>query len=231
MAPHPLDNPVRSSLTGPHARFAERRGAVLRYPSDVCPFLALPDEPSAADWADAAALVGPGGFVPLSGVQTQAPAGWPVERRAEGVQMTGDGVAGAADPEAVSLGPADVPEMLDLAARTKPGPFLPRTVEMGTYLGIRYDGALVAMAGERLHPPGWTEISAVCTDAAWRGHGLASRLVLAVVAEIRARGETPFLNALATNVNAIRLYEELGFRLRKSTVFSAARVPEGQPSL
>jgi ribosomal protein S18 acetylase RimI-like enzyme len=231
MAPHPLDNPVRSSLTGPHARFAERRGAVLRYPPDVCPFLALPDEPSAADWADAAALVGPGGFVPLSGVHTQAPAGWPVERRAEGVQMTGDGVAGAADPEALPLGPADVPEMLDLAARTKPGPFLPRTFEMGTYLGIRHDGALVAMAGERLHPPGWTEISAVCTDPAWRGRGLASRLVLAVTAEIRARGETPFLNALATNVNAIRLYEELGFRLRKSTVFSAARVPEGQPSL
>jgi ribosomal protein S18 acetylase RimI-like enzyme len=231
MAPHPLDNPVRSSLTGPHARFAERRGAVLRYPADVCPFLALPDEPSAADWADAAALVGPGGFVPLSGVQTQAPAGWPVERRAEGVQMTGDGVAGAADPEALPLGPADVPEMLDLAARTKPGPFLPRTVEMGTYLGIRHDGALIAMAGERLHPPGWTEISAVCTDPAWRGRGLASRLVLALAAEIKARGDTPFLNALATNVNAIRLYEELGFRLRKSTVFSAARVPEGQPSL
>jgi ribosomal protein S18 acetylase RimI-like enzyme len=231
MAPHPLDNPVRSSLTGPHARFAERRGAVLRYPPDVCPFLALPDEPSAADWADAAALVGPGGFVPLSGVQTQAPAGWPVERRAEGVQMTGDGVAGAADPEALPLGPADVPEMLDLAARTKPGPFLPRTVEMGTYLGIRHDGALIAMAGERLHPPGWTEISAVCTDPAWRGRGLASRLVLALAAEIKARGDTPFLNALATNVNAIRLYEELGFRLRKSTVFSAARVPEGQPSL
>jgi ribosomal protein S18 acetylase RimI-like enzyme len=231
MAPHPLDNPVRSSLTGPHARFAERRGAVLRYPPDVCPFLALPDEPSAADWADAAALVGPGGFVPLSGVQTQAPAGWPVERRAEGVQMTGDGVAGAADSEALPLGPADVLEMLDLAARTKPGPFLPRTVEMGTYLGIRHDGALIAMAGERLHPPGWTEISAVCTDPAWRGRGLASRLVLALAAEIRARGETPFLNALATNMNAIRLYEELGFRLRKSTVFSAARVPEGQPSL
>jgi predicted GNAT family acetyltransferase len=83
------------------------------------------------------------------------------------------------------------------------------------------------MAGERLHPPGWTEISAVCTDAAWRGQGLASRLVLAVAAGIRARSETPFLHAAASNVNAIRLYEELGFRLRKTTVFSATRVPEG----
>jgi ribosomal protein S18 acetylase RimI-like enzyme len=226
-AQHPLDNPVRASLTGPHARFAERRGAVLRYPADVCPFLALPDQPSAADWADAAALVGPGGLLLLAAVRTPPPSGWAVEFLGEGVQMTGDSVAGTAEPEAVPLGPADVPEMLDLASRTKPGPFLTGTVEMGTYLGIRRDGALVAMAGERLHPPGWTEISAVCTDAAWRGQGLASRLVLAVAAGIRARSETPFLHAAASNVNAIRLYEELGFRLRKTTVFSATRVPEG----
>jgi len=226
VAPHPLDNPVRSSLTGPHACFAERRGNVLRYPADVCPFLAMPDEPGAGDWADAAALVGPGGLLPLAGVQAPPPAGWAVEMIGEGVQMTGDEVAGAADPEALPLGSADVPEMLDLARRTEPGPFLPRTVEMGSYLGIRCGGALVAMAGERLHPSGWTEISAVCTDAAWRGRGLASRLVRAVAAEIRARGETPFLHALASNVNAIGLYEELGFRLRRSTVFSVTRVPE-----
>ena len=222
---HPLDNPVRSSLDGPHARFAERRGSVLRYPPDVCPFLAMPEQPDATDWTDAAELVGPGGLVPLAAVQVPPPAGWQVEMWGEGVQLTGEGVAGAADTDAVPLGPADVPEMLDLARRTKPGPFLPRTVEMGTYLGIRSGGALVAMAGERLHPPGWTEISAVCTDQAWRGRGLASRLVLAVVAGILARGELPFLHAVATNVNAIRLYEELGFRLRRRTVFSVARVP------
>jgi ribosomal protein S18 acetylase RimI-like enzyme len=228
MSPHPLDNPVRASLTGPHARFAERRGAVLRYPPDVCRFLAMPDEPGPADWADAAALVGPGGLLPLAGVRSSPPDGWPVEFVGEGVQMTGDAVAGAADAEAVPLGPADVPEMLDLTGRTKPGPFLPRTVEMGSYLGIRRDGALVAMAGERLHPPGWTEISAVCTDAAWRGQGLGTRLVLAVAAGIRARGETPFLHAVATNVTAIRLYEELGFRLRRTTEFTQTRVPEAR---
>ena len=226
MAPHPLDNPVRSSLAGPHARFAQRRGNVLRYPADVCPFLAMPDQPDAADWADAAAFVGPGGLLSLAGVRTPPPAGWAVEVIGAGVQMTGDGVAGAADPGAVPLGPADVPEMLDLAGRTQPGPFLPRTVEMGTYLGLRYGGALVAMAGERLHPAGWTEISAVCTDPAWQGRGLATRLVLAVAAGIRARGETPFLHAAASNVTAIRLYEKLDFRLRKSTLFSVTRVPE-----
>jgi predicted GNAT family acetyltransferase len=126
----------------------------------------------------------------------------------------------------VLLGAADVPEMLDLVARTRPGPFLPRTVELGTYLGIRRQGALVAMAGERLHPPGWTEISAVCTDPDHRGQGLAARLVLAVAAGIKDRGETPFLHTSAGNANAIRLYESLGFRLRRTTKFMTARVPE-----
>lgn len=225
---HPLDNPVRSSLTGPHARFAERRGNVLRYAVDVSPFLALPDQPDAADWADAAALAGPGALVALAGVRVPVPDFWQVTLIGEGVQMVEVEVEAAADGEAVRLGPGDVPEMLELAGRTKPGPFLPRTVELGSYLGIRRGGALVAMAGERLHPPGWTEISAVCTDDAWRGLGFASRLVRGLVAGIRARGETAFLHAVADNP-AIGLYEALGFRLRRGTVFSAARVPADHP--
>ncbi|CAK7283060.1 GNAT family N-acetyltransferase [Streptomyces misionensis] len=225
-APHPLDNPALASLTGPHARFAERRGRVLRYPLDVSPWLALPDEPDARDWADLAALAGPGAEVPLSGYCGDVPEDWEITFHVGGVQLVDDGVAAAPDPEAVRLGPADVPEMLDLVARTQPGPFLPRTVELGTYLGIRREGALVAMAGERLHPPGWTEISAVCTDAAVRGQGLATRLIHAVAHGIRERGETPFLHTSAKNTNAIRLYESLGFRLRRHTAFLSARAPE-----
>ena len=228
MAGHPLDNPVRSSLTGPHARFAERCGNVLRYPVDVSPFLALPDQPDAADWADAAALAGPGALVALAGVRAPAPDGWQVTLIGAGVQMVEAEVEAVADGEAVRLGLGDVPEMLELAGRTKPGPFLPRTVELGSYLGIRRGGALVAMAGERLHPPGWTEISAVCTDEAWRGFGFASRLVRTLAAGIRARGETAFLHAVADNP-AIGLYEALGFRLRRGTVFLAARVPADHP--
>lgn len=223
---HVLDNPALASLTGPHAHFAERRGRVLRYPVDVSPWLALPDEPDADDWADAAALAGPGAEVPLAGFVGQVPKGWEITFEIDGVQFVDDGIAAAPDPEAVRLGPADVPEMLDLVERTRPGPFLPRTVEMGTYLGIRRDGALVAMAGERLHPPGWTEISAVCTDLSVRGQGLATRLILAVAHGIRSRGETLFLHTAAENTNAIRLYESLGFRLRRRTAFLAARVPE-----
>jgi predicted GNAT family acetyltransferase len=115
--------------------------------------------------------------------------------------------------------------MLDLVERTKPGPFRPRTIELGRYLGIRIDGELVAMAGERLHPPGWTEISAVCTDERMRGRGLASRLIRAVGHGIRARGEIPFLHASAANTNAIRLYESMGFVLRRQRVFTAWQLP------
>ncbi len=147
-----------------------------------------------------------------------------------GVQLTGSRVVGRADTEAVRLGPADVPEMLTLVARTRPGPFLARTVELGGYLGIRRDGVLVAMAGERIRPPGWGEISGVCTDEAARGRGLATRLTLAVAAAITDRGDTPFLHAAADNVTAIRLYESLGFELRRPAAFIAARAPRSAAS-
>src|SRR5690242_14339119 len=107
----------------------------------------MPDEPDEGDWTDAAGLAGPGAWLPLAAVEVAPPAGWEVRLIGDGVQMTGDDLDVAADPEAVSLGAADVPEMLELTARTKPGPFLPRTGELGTYLGIRRDGRLVAMAG------------------------------------------------------------------------------------
>jgi ribosomal protein S18 acetylase RimI-like enzyme len=228
--PHPLDNPVLSSLLGTHARFAERHGRALRYPADVVPFAALPADPGPADWADLAALAGPGATVALAGQRATPPDGWQDTLIGEGVQLIDADVAGAEPGPGpidgvIELGSADVPEMLDLTARTKPGPFLPRTIELGRYVGIRRGDALVAMAGERLKPPGWTEISAVCTDDAWRGHGLATQLIRVLAVSIRARGDTPFLHAVATNTGAIRLYESVGFRLRQTTVFRAVRAP------
>jgi ribosomal protein S18 acetylase RimI-like enzyme len=224
---HPLDNPVWSSLRGGHAGFAERRGRALRYPPDVVPFAALPNDPAPDDWADLAALAGPGGTLALAAERSGPPSGWQGLWTGEGVQLVDAGVAGAEPgPEVVELGSDDVPEMLDLTDRTKPGPFLPRTYELGRYLGIRRDGALVAMAGERLKPPGWTEISAVCTDGAWRGHGFASQLIRALVTTIRDRGDRPFLHAVATNTNAIRLYEAMGFEFRRPIVFRALQAPE-----
>jgi len=114
--------------------------------------------------------------------------------------------------------------MLDLVARAQPGPFRKRTIDLGRYLGIRTeDGRLVAMAGERLRMPGWTEVSAVCTDPEFRGKGLGARLTLAVAAGILARGELPFLHTVHDNDNAIRLYERLGFEHSGDVVFASFR--------
>jgi ribosomal protein S18 acetylase RimI-like enzyme len=220
-----LDHAAWASLTGQHRRFAEIHGQAVRYQVDVAPFVAVSPDHDKGVWDDLAALVGPGGTVPLSGPIGAPPAGWEPVGRGEGLQMLGIGLRVATAPDLVELGPPDVPDMLALVERTRPGPFRPRTIELGHYLGIRRAGRLIAMAGERLHPPGWTEISAVCTDAAYRGEGLGTRLVRAVGAGIKGRGETPFLHVVATNTNAIRLYQQLGFVVRRRSTFQAVRVP------
>jgi GNAT superfamily N-acetyltransferase len=232
---HPLDNPAWAALAGPQAPLAERRGRAARFPVDVSPFAGVADPADPAAWADLARVVGPGGVAVLPHAPEHPPAGWETVGAIPGVQMDGSGLVGpstgtAPDPEVVLLGPADVPEMLDLAARTRPGPFLQRTLVLGTYLGVRRGGALVAMAGERMRPPGWTEISAVCTDPAHRGQGLAARLVRAVARGVRERGEVPFLHAAADNHAAIRLYGELGFTLRGSVRFAAVRAVAPVPA-
>ncbi|MEV4510812.1 GNAT family N-acetyltransferase [Dactylosporangium sp. NPDC049525] len=222
---HILDNPVWAALGGPHQRFAERVGDAARYQTDVAPFITVAPASGASVWADVAALAGAGEVVTITGTAPPPPEHWEVVLEVDGVQLVDVALEARPDPEAVELTAADVPEILDLVERTQPGPYRQRTIELGTYLGIRRDGKLVALAGERLHPPGWTEISAVCTDPAHRGQGLATRLVRAVAHGIRARGEHPFLHAAATNTNAIRLYESIGFELRRRTTFRAVRVP------
>jgi ribosomal protein S18 acetylase RimI-like enzyme len=224
-----LDQPVRAALDGPQADLATRHGRAVRFHPDVAPVLAPPRD--ADEWDDAAELAGPGGTVIVRAMPpVEPPPGWEVVRDMPGVQMVLDEAVPtpvAEDAAVVELGAPDVDEMLALVGRTKPGPFARRTHELGTYLGVRDDLlGLVAMAGERMHPPGATEISAVCTDAAARGQGLATRLVLALAARIRARGELPFLHASADNTTAIRLYEQLGFTLRAQPHFVVVRAPE-----
>lgn len=210
-----LDNPAYAALTGPQAGLARASGRALRFPDDVCPFLAFPGRATDQDWLDAERLVAPGGGVGVIDDGDELPPGWSSPMRFDGIQLIGVRTEGAAEPEALVLSADDVPEMLDLVARTQPGPFLPRTIAMGRYVGIRVENELVAMAGERLHLDGWTEVSAVCTAPEHRGHGYASRLTRAVIAGIEARGERPFLHAVRTNTTAIRLYEQLGFELRR----------------
>ncbi|MEI9963878.1 MAG: GNAT family N-acetyltransferase [Caulobacteraceae bacterium] len=105
--------------------------------------------------------------------------------------------------------------MLALATLTQPGPFFARTHQLGDFIGVKQEGRLVAMAGERMRPTGFTEVSGVCTHPDWRGRGYAAGLMRLVAARILARGETPFLHVYASNTGAIALYEALGFRLRR----------------
>jgi ribosomal protein S18 acetylase RimI-like enzyme len=216
----PLDNPAYASLHGAHARFAQVSGSVRRYPDDVAPFLALPSPPSGQDWRDAAELVAPGTFVAGRYGGVELPEGWREVQSFDLVQMIEERVTGADCAQAIALAAADVPEMLELVAETEPGPFLPRTIELGDYLGVRRDGVLVAMAGERFRLDGWTEISAVCTRPDHRGQGLASQLMGALIMGIQRRSERAFLHVLSTNTGAIRLYEELGFRVRQTATLT-----------
>lgn len=179
-------------------------------------------------WAALATLSATGGSVALARpARIDPPDGWTVGGTIIGHQMVFGGRPRPLreEPAFRVLTAADVPAMLDLVAVTKPGPFFPRTIELGRYLGIEEDGWMFAMAGERLHLPGYTEISAVCTHPDRRGRGLAAALTDAVAAEILGRGEQPILHVAEGNVNALRLYDRLGFERRTDIVFTALTAP------
>ncbi|MEU4238486.1 GNAT family N-acetyltransferase [Actinoplanes sp. NPDC026619] len=215
-----LENPVWAALSGPQACFAEVSGDAACYSSDISPFAALADPGNPAGWHDLANLTHE---ALLTGPALSAGPGWQNETYVPGVQMVGRAMTGVRDPETVELTENDVPEVLDLVERAKPGPFRKRTIALGGYLGIRVDGRLVAMAGERFRLPGWTEVSAVCTDPDFQGRGFGARLTLAVAAGILDRGELPFLHAAADNDRALRLYERLGFEPSHDVVFASFR--------
>lgn len=138
-----------------------------------------------------------------------------VMRTAAAVQMVAPEIRPVnANARIEPLGPTDAADMHALAKLTEPGPFEARTNELGDFFGIKDGGRLVAMAGERLKPGCFTEVSGVCTHPDHRGRGYARELMSAVMAQIVARGETPFLHAYATNTRAIALYQTLGFVLR-----------------
>ena len=213
---HVLDRPVWESLVSRHATLSQGGPLAKRYVPDVNLFASARDDGAEA-LAALAELVKPGEHVCVLQVPGIAvPETLHAAKTALGVQMVAARPI-AAEPGSDAVLPlddADAPEMLALAQLTQPGPFLARTHVMGHFIGIRIDGRLAAMAGERMHVPGHTELSGVCTHPDFRGRGLARRLSATVCAGIEARGETPFLHAWKNNHSAIALYEKLGFRWR-----------------
>lgn len=220
--PHPLDQPAWSALTGRQAHLAIVEGGARRFDPAYGVFAAVADH-SPGSLAALGALLAAHGDVAFleADPPTEAP-GVAVHSQALGVQMVAERLTDgpAADVALVALDDADAAEMLALATLTEPGPFFARTHQLGDFVGVKLDGRLAAMAGERMKPDGCTEVSGVCTHPDHRGRGYAGALMRRVAGRILARGETPFLHAYASNHGAIALYETLGFRVRREVLMT-----------
>jgi ribosomal protein S18 acetylase RimI-like enzyme len=213
---HPLDDPIWTALTTRQQALAEGGALALRYPPAIAPFAAML-EMSPRSFAALHALMSPSDLAVLfTPDPVTPPAVFKVMLAETGEQMTGT-PAEASIPgvETVTLGVDDVPAMLELTELTKPGPFSERTHELGTFLGIRTDGQLVAMAGERMKPANYTEITAVCVHPSHRGRGYGQMLLAAIARQILARGELPFLHVFSENKSAIALYRRQGMEIRR----------------
>ena len=208
-----LDNIAWHTLTGPHAKFAAGTGAVRRYAAGFSPIVGFADAQQ-PDFAGLARVCGADEHLYVVDWSGAAPPGWRVEVDAVMVQMVWRAPVPDTDacPEAARLGPEHAEQALALAVLTRPGPFGPRTIELGEYFGC-FDGArLIAMAGERMQAGSLHEISGVCSHPDFQGRGLARRLMTKVIRRQMQRGETPFLHVMRDNEAARRLYERMGFR-------------------
>ncbi len=211
---HPLDRPAWTSLRTRQQALARGEGAALRYDGDYAIFAATADHEPVSLAALGALIDMTGPAIVLQKDPLPPVPGTRVEKHRMGVQMVAEALASAGEIDFLELGDPDAAEMLALATLTEPGPFFARTHRLGDFIGIRDEGRLVAMAGERMKPAGFTEVSGVCTHPDFRGRGYAGALMAVVAARILARGDTPFLHAYADNRGAIALYESLGFRVR-----------------
>jgi ribosomal protein S18 acetylase RimI-like enzyme len=225
-----LDNAIWFTLTTRHSGIAEGKGGARRYPIEVSPLAAIQDA-SDASFEDLASLLQPDEEIVLGSPTEILPLGGleAVARMTLRQMIRTSPARPMTAQDAIPLGAADVADMLALVEMTKPGPFCSRTHELGQYLGIRVDGRLVAMAGERLRPAGYTEISAVCTHPDYRGRGYGRDLVETLVRNIIDRGDVPILHVEKDNP-AASLYEKIGFSVRQTIHLVGLRKPNSVSS-
>jgi ribosomal protein S18 acetylase RimI-like enzyme len=216
---NPLANITWRTLSGPHAKHAVGANGARRYAPGYSPIVGFAD-PQHPNFEALSVHCAPGEqFHSLEWAGT-APAGWQIHF--EGTLLSMIWAAGAAPDDdavdAVKLDASHTAQALELAGLTRPGPFGPRTIELGDYFGFFEGSRLVAMAGERMHAGTLREISGVCTHPDWQGRGLARRLMNKLIRRQLARDETPFLHVIAHNTGAQALYRRLGFRDHRECV-------------
>jgi ribosomal protein S18 acetylase RimI-like enzyme len=213
---HPLDYPVLFALITRQRALAEGGARARRYPPAIAPFAATADTSAQSFAALGALMTGSDVSVLFTPDPVTPPAEFKLLLAETGEQMIGTPAESSIrGVDIVTLGADDVPAMMELTELTKPGPFTLRTHELGTFLGIRIDGQLVAMAGERMKPANYTEITALCVHPDHRGRGYAQVLLGAVASQITARGEIPFLHVFSNNDSAIALYRRQGMEIRR----------------
>ncbi len=216
---HVLDRPVWHALTGRQAAVAIGTAQAVRMAAAYGPFGAAADGSTAAMNALAALVRQSGPVWVVGDEQYGIPDGLALVRQALCVQMVAQRIIAApATFTFEALGDDDAAAMAALAHLTVPGPFHPKTHQLGRFIGVRIDRHLIAMAGERLRPEGHIEVSCVCTHPDHRGKGHAAGLMRAVAQRIADEGQRPFLHAYADNAGAIALYESLGFVIRRTIV-------------
>lgn len=214
-----LDNIFWHTLVGPHARYATGAKDARRYAPGFSPIVAFanvghPDLDALTPYCEAGEQLYCGGW------SAAVPAGWRIEEESTMFSMVWNAEPPLTDPapEAVRLGPQHVAQVLKLAALTHPGPFGPRTIELGEYFGIFEGQRLLAMAGERMQAGVLREVSGVCTHPDFQGRGFAQRLMNKVILRELGRNETPFLHVMSDNRSARQLYERIGFHNHRETV-------------
>lgn len=212
-----LDNPVYNALLSGDAKLSRGTENVKYFDEEVSPFVGF-DEGYQHGFRDLYELLPPGRKILYAIPKTiQEPVGWEIMHEIQGVQFVFDAPIDPFDIPGhpiVPLNKHNVEEMVQLARLTKPGPFDTRTIEFGNYFGIFENGKLASMTGQRLHVPGFTEISAVCTHPTHLGKGHAALLLQHQLDLINKSGQSPFLHVRADNERAIALYNRLGFRVR-----------------
>ncbi len=214
---HVLDNPIYAALSTGNELLSNGVENSLFFPQDIGPFVGL-KENSANEFSTLYEITPAGRtFVLFSHTPVSAPAPWKMTGDMQIWQMVYQGTyAPMNEPRGfVELDETHVPAMLALTKQTDPGPFLERTIQFGNYIGFIQKGKLVSMAGQRLKPSPYIEISAVCTHPDHIGKGYASKLVQEQVKRISQQGDIPFLHVKKDNVSAIKVYERLGFSIRR----------------